>query len=132
MYPFSIPQLLLMIGILSKGLKLLFLYGKRITEGIATTPVTELFIVSGNIPGRKFSRDFVSLGLRNVQCFCGFCPLIMVLNHTVQDHTLGKVRALFCPITSRRQLREHTSDLIFFKSLNSIYSIQDFFFLGGG
>ena len=31
--------------------------GKKITEGIATNPLTEPFVVSVNIPKREFSRD---------------------------------------------------------------------------
>ena len=50
------------------------------------------------ISWRKFSRDFASLRLWD------FTP-ITVLKHMVRtiSHSLGKVRALLCPITSRRQ-----------------------------
>ena len=41
--------------------------GKNITKGIATTPVTEVFINSVNIPGHKFSQDFASLGYGQLQ-----------------------------------------------------------------
>ena len=44
--------------------------GKKITEGMATTPVTESFVAPVNIPNPKFSQDF---GLRH-SASVKFCP----------------------------------------------------------
>ena len=60
--------------------------GKKIIEGIATTPVTELFIVSVS----KFSRDFGSLELRHR---ASVDPESYGPRPRTITHSLGKVRA---------------------------------------
>ena len=54
-----------------------------------------------NIPGVNNSREILRA------CDFEFCVKIMVMEHMIRTitHSLGKVKAQLCPITSRRQLR---------------------------
>ena len=66
---------------------ILYLERKKI-EGIATTPVTESFIVSANIPGLKFSQDLQDWGCDN--CFCK----ILLINCDPESYAQGSLHII--------------------------------------